>query len=280
MTALVVARDADDFRAAPLGRCCIGRTFVVWCAAPDLTGTILWGAPDERDARDLVATMEFVHHADLAPERCAIMDGRAIERIDGDALLTFTRLARAHMTRWSPRTRREAIVVPDGLRGMLLAGAMTALAPAHPVRIVDDLGGALAFLDHPGAAAAHAAAATHAATARGNALLVGRLRLVLAHRLNDASVEACASTLGLSSRTLQRELHRLGTSFSDELRRARVAAAEELLRLTDAKIESIACRVGLGSASRMSAALRRELRVTASELRARSRAPLAFARAG
>ena len=72
----------------------------------------------------------------------------------------------------------------------------------------------------------------------------------------------------MSTRTLQRELHQLATSFSDELRRVRIATAELLLAQTDLKIEAIATQVGFGTASRMSATLRRELNVTASELRA------------
>jgi transcriptional regulator GlxA family with amidase domain len=94
---------------------------------------------------------------------------------------------------------------------------------------------------------------------------------VIAVDLVEASVERCATALAVSVRTLQRELTRAGTSFSDELRRARVAAAGELLRLADTKLEAIAARVGFGSSARMNEALRRELGVTARELRDRAR---------
>ena len=94
----------------------------------------------------------------------------------------------------------------------------------------------------------------------------------------NASLDGCAAALGLSGRTLQRELHRRDTSFSDELRRARVAAAGQLLRMTDLKMEAIAQRVGFGTASRMSAMLRRELSATPSMVRAGGpAAPGAFA---
>ncbi|MCE9576971.1 MAG: hypothetical protein K8W52_27745 [Deltaproteobacteria bacterium] len=243
---LALASGAEELCADPIGRCLIGSTFALWCAAPDLSGTILWGAPDERDGRALLAAMAFVEHPAVARERCALFDCRAVERVDGEALLEFTRHARERMAEWSPRTRRQAVLVPDGLAGILFTGALATLAPSHPCRVATELEAALAFLDHPLAAAAHAAASAHAEAVRGHAALLGRLRLVLAPRLVEATVESCAAALGLSARTLQRELHRLGTSFSDELRRARVAAADELLRFTDAKIESTTVFCGAG----------------------------------
>ena len=75
----------------------------------------------------------------------------------------------------------------------------------------------------------------------------------------------------MSTRTLQRELTRLDTSFRDELLRIRIATAQTLLAHTDQKIEAIAIQIGFGTASRMSAWLRRELNRTASELRSERR---------
>src|SRR5262249_15290928 len=141
-----------------------------------------------------------------------------------------------------------------------------------PFRFVAQLADAFTFLDHPDAPAAYDAATRIASAARGTAALLGQLRVQLARDLAGASVEGAAAALGRSARTFQRELQALGTSFTDELRRARVAAAQELLTMSDLKIDAIAARVGFGTASRMSAALRRELGVTASELRARGRA--------
>ncbi len=268
------ARDRAEFMAAPIGRCVIGPSFVIWCAAPDLAGTILWGALDDHDVREMMQVGEFIRHPSISGSRCALVDARDLERVDGDMLLGFTTAARDRMPQWSRQIRRQAVVVPEGLSGILVAGGMASLSPTHPLRAMLDLQAAFDFLDHPAARDAHAAAMALSIAARGRSALIGRLRSQLALDLIAAAVEDCAGALGFSARTLQRELHRLGTSFSDELRRARVAAAEEMLRLSDVKIESIATRVGFGTSSRMSAALRRELSVTASELRARVRPPL------
>jgi len=66
---------------------------------------------------------------------------------------------------------------------------------------------------------------------------------------------------------LQRRLRAAGTSYGEQLRGARVDAAWQLVRFSDLKIDSIAARVGLGSASRLSAIFRADLGMTSAELR-------------
>jgi AraC-like DNA-binding protein len=264
-----LARDIPEFLRAPLGRAIAGPTFLIWCRAPDLAGSIQWGAPDERDVAAMMDALEFIRHRDLAAQGAVLMDCRAIERVDAEVLIGFTKLARERLPRWSPRIRAQAVVVPDGVAGILLAGALPVLGPAHPFRFVADLEAAFAFLDHPDARAAFDEATAMAEAVRGSAALLGRVRAQLARDLAGATIDQVAAALGMSARSLQRELQTHGTSFTDELRRARVTAAEELLRLSDQKIEAIAARVGFGSSARLNAALRRELGAAASEIRAR-----------
>jgi AraC-like DNA-binding protein len=266
-----LARDAAEFLRAPLGRAIAGPTFLIWCHAPDLAGSIQWGVPDEHDVVAMMDALEFIRHPELAAQGAVLMDCRAIERVDPEVLIGFTRLARERLPRWSPRIRAQAVVVPDGVAGILLAGALPLLGPAHPFRFVADLEAAFAFVDHHDVRAAYEDAAALAAAARGSSAVLGRLRAELARDLAGATVDAAAAALGLSARTLQRDLRAHGTSFTDELRRARVAAAAELLRLGDLKIDVIAARVGFGSSARLNAALRRELGLSASEIRGRGR---------
>lgn len=266
-----VVADPREFQRAPVGSCVAGATYLIWCAAPDLAGSLQWGVPDDRDVREMIALLDFIRHPSLAATGSVLMDCRDIERVDPDVMVGFVDLAREWLPRWSPRIASQAVIVPDGIAGILLAGALPLLAPSHPFRFVPTLDDALAFLAHPGARAAYDEASAIASTARGTAALVARLRAAIAGDLVDASVERCATTLAVSARTLQRELARAGTSFSDELRRVRVAAASELLRLGDGKLEAVAARVGFGTSSRMNEALRRELGLTARELRDRAR---------
>ena len=261
--------DHQRFQSHPIGNCVAGGTYLIWCAAPDLVGSIQWGIPDERDVREMVELIDFIRHPDLAPKGLVLMDCSDIERVDPDILVGLIPQLREVLPHWSPRIERHAVVVPDGLAGILLAGPLPMLAPSHHFRFVPTLDEALAFLNHPAARAAHDEARALAETVRGTATLVVRLRAALAADLVEATLDRCAAAIAVSTRTLQRELAHAGTSFSDELRRARVAAAKELLRLGGAKHDAIAAQVGFGNSSRMNAALRRELGTTASELRSR-----------
>jgi AraC-like DNA-binding protein len=268
---LVPAADVAAFMAAPIGHCIVGPQYLIWCDAPDLQGVIVWGELDARAIHDMMAIGRFIEHSAIARRRRVLVDCRDIERVDAEVLLGFTEQARDRVPVWADDLERQAIVVPSGLGGILLAGALPSLGVAHPLRFALDLETALAFIDHPGARAAHEAATHIVDDTRGHATLLFRLRAHLGRDLAAATVDDCATSLGMSTRTLQRALGRLETSFSDELRRVRVTAAEALLVHSDLKIDSIANQVGFGTASRMSATLRRERNVTASALRARAR---------
>ena len=268
---LVPTYDREEFVASPIGRCIVRPTFATWCAAPDLHGSILWGALDERSVREMMSLGAFIHHRDIAPCRRGLTDLRDIEHADANVLLGFASAARDQVTDWATGLERQVLIVPTGLGGMMMSGALPLAGVEHPLRIAHDLATAFAFVDHPGAQAAHAAATAIVTATRGRAALVGRVRAQLHSDLSGATIERCAVGLGMSRRTLQRELQGLDTSFSDELRRVRIATAEALLVHTDLKIDAIALQVGFGTASRMSAVLRREMNLTASELRAERR---------
>jgi AraC-like DNA-binding protein len=270
---MIPAHDRDEFVAAPIGRCIVEPSFATWCHAPDLQGVIVWGVPDDRSIRDMMEIGQFIHHPDIAKRRRVLVDCRDIERADADVLLGFIAIARARVEAWAGSVERQAMIVPGGLGGLLLAGALPSAGIAHPLRIAQDLETALAFVDHPEAAAAHAAATAVAAATRGPSALLFRLRAHIRRDPLAATIEGSATALGMSTRTLQRVLRGLETSYSKELRRVRVAAAEALLVHTDLKIDAIASQLGFGKASRMSASLRRELDVTASELRGATRLP-------
>ena len=79
-----------------------------------------------------------------------------------------------------------------------------------------------------------------------------------------------ARRLGLAPRSLQRALARVGTSFRAEVEDARFALACRLLLETDAKLEVIARRIGLGPAQ-LTTLFRRRLGTTPSAWRATRR---------
>lgn len=268
---MMPTHDPEQFRTSPVGRCLVGTTYVVWCAAPDLAGLTMWGSLDDRSIREMLAIGTFARHPDIASQRRVLIDCRDLETVDTEILLGFQALTRDRGSPWNG-VARQAVLVPDGIRGILLAGTFASLGISHPLRITHELEPAVAFLEDDEAASAHAQAARIAGETRGPAELLLRLRNQLRRELNDATIGSTAAALAMSTRTLQRGLRDLHTSFTDELRRVRMWTAELMLLHSQLKIEAIASQVGFGTASRMSATFRRELNVTASALRARLQA--------
>jgi AraC-like DNA-binding protein len=273
------ARDPAAFLREPLGRYVADARCAVSCPAPTLCVAASWGRPTERDVRALVRLLEVIDQPALGPKLDLILDLRDVARIDADAVLVFRELLRRRLPGWAARLRRQAVILPQGLTAILLAGAHASLAPAHELRFVTELASACAYLARPDAEAAHVQAQRLVAGFRGGATTLEQLRVELEREPVEATVTRVAAALGLSPRSLQRHIAQTGSSFSDELRRVRVAAASELLVLIDAKVEDIARRVGFASASRMGAAFRRDLGVTPNAVRASGRARVAAASA-
>jgi AraC-like DNA-binding protein len=267
---LIEAKDVADFVARPIGRCVIGASFVTWCAAPDLIGTIQWGALDAACVAAMLDAARFLEHDALAPRYRMLLDCQLVDRVEPQAILGFMEIARRWLPSGAARIERQVIVIPNGWPGILVAGILPPLTPTYDLHFTEDVQRACELTGVAARArGAHDAAAARAAQSRGGAILIARLRRAIAQELSGPTIDRCAAVLGLSSRTLQRELADASTSFSDELRRVRVEMAEQLLHYTDLKIDAIAARVGAGSASRLSVLIRRERNATPNELRRR-----------
>lgn len=99
--------------------------------------------------------------------------------------------------------------------------------------------------------------------------LIGEVRAVLASCIgaDRPSAPAVASLLGLQPRTLNRLLHRSGTSFKRILEELRYESAKRMLRDSAASMVSIAWSLGYEDASVFSRAFRRWSGMTPSEWR-------------
>lgn len=80
-----------------------------------------------------------------------------------------------------------------------------------------------------------------------------------------------ASALGMSEATLRRALRRENTSFSEQLREARLCSALMLTQTTDWPFAVIAAESGFSSQSRLSEAFKRRFDLTPSQLRSKPR---------
>lgn len=264
----MTSRQTAAFEAEPVGSHVLGRRFVAWCAAEDLIGSIHWGVAEIQDMEALMEATAIIGHPGLAPKQCLLIDARAIERVDVAVMMQFVEVSRQHLPRWTKHIIRQAVIVPENLTGVLLAGSLPVLGPEHPFRFVPTAEAAFEYLQHPLAATAYAEMSAVANAAKASEQLGERLRAVLMADLVNATLSAAAAALGMSERSLQRELQTRGTSFSNELRRTRVAAAADMLRLEpEIKVEVVAMRVGFSTGSQLASALRRELGVTPAALR-------------
>lgn len=260
------ADSVESFVADPVGAWIAAGTHVTWCASPSLAGTTTWGNPDVATTRTIMRTFEALWADTLDDVVDVVMDATRIEGIAPDALvvlLEWNVARRADLTR---RIRQQIGVIPRGLVGVTLSGVLPVAGAEHPFSIVHDP------LD------AHRAVGSEATLRAVDAIVeevsgvapqLLALRDVLRSRHAAITLADCARALGSSTRSLQRALGTLGTSFQRELRDARFAEARTLLMTTDEKVASIANRVGV-TESALTQLVRERTGQTPAELRRRS----------
>lgn len=83
-----------------------------------------------------------------------------------------------------------------------------------------------------------------------------RLHAIWEREPGLTSPDVLARRLGLSVRSMQRRLRDRGTSFEQELRRARVRRAQRLLAETDLKLAGVALDTGFATPAHFSRAFR------------------------
>lgn len=262
--------DIDRFSGDPVGRYVLGPTYLVWCASPTLCGSVAWGAPGERDVRDLCRLFDLSRS--IAAGHDVFMDSAGIESVDWSALAILRDYTKSRLEEWSKRIRRQAVIVPPGPSGIILSGLVPFLGgSAYPLKFFSARGEAFAWLSREDVRPAVEQIEALVDEARGVSAMVRALRDHLEGSLLSASVESAARAMAVTPRSLQRELKARGTTFSVELAAARVRAGSMLLAHSDDKIESIARKVGCSSASHFAALFRKTLGETPLQYRTKHR---------
>ncbi len=258
---------SDDFLANRYGAYVLGSRHMVWCSDPTLGGVVVWGAFEEVDVQALTPLLDFDLVDGRDPHYDIVVDASRLISLGRAA---FERLAAFVGSRIGARVemvRRHAIVVPDGLVGALLAGLLPILGH-DPSSLFTSAEQAFESMARPEVLPEirHILdAAIHTSP------LVRDLRNHLAAQLAQPSIDHAARALGRSARSLQRDLKSAGTSFRDEVERARVEAAKVLLTDSDDKLHSIALRVGFASPGAFSRRFRSRIGQTPTEYRSRHR---------
>jgi AraC-like DNA-binding protein len=250
---------------------CVSRSDLVSRTDPALCGSILWGRVDEAAIGQIVTPFESLYSPQMAP-RCAVLtDTSRMEGIDGDAFGRFAAFIREQLPDLESHIVRNAIVRPAGLTGALVAGFYEVLGrPSYPVGLFTDVVSAARWLGRPDAVALSEELGALARAASSLPDELRRLRELLATSLH-LSLAAAVRAMGVSERSLQRQLRGVGTSFRHEVDAARIRAARTLLADTDQKITAIALEVGCATLQHFSALFRRMTGETPSAWRARQR---------
>lgn len=240
---------------APLGRYLVGPSSLYFCAHRELFGFMLWGRPSGDDMEALTHALAVELGDAIAPHR-SFIDASRLEIADAAAFEVLQRYVQKNRERLREVVTKLALVRPNGIAGAVVSGFYRVLDPPYPFEVFATAEEAIAWLGPPANVALVAELEAHYTEATGVARIVDVLRAVLEKAL-DASIEEAAKKVGVSRRTLQRRLHEAGTSFQEELSRARVREAERLLLTSDAPITQIAIDVGIGSLQHFSTLFRR-----------------------
>jgi AraC-like DNA-binding protein len=238
------ARSLDAFLADPIGSYLEARSFTVWVQNPRRFGTTHVGASDPADQPILRALYALPTHAALEAPFDVLWDWSAATAIDAARYRTTLAYVQSDGSALWERRGRFVAVRPPGVAGMTLAGMFREWVHAERAALVETRDEALEWLavSEPDRAELRALWTTLDGTP-----LLRRLREHLAGELAHASVGGVAAALGESSRSLQRHLAALGTSFRDELTRARIESAKARLVDSDDKLEVISRSVGFRS---------------------------------
>jgi AraC-like DNA-binding protein len=271
---MVRARSIEAFLAAPVSRYLRGKHYLFWCHGPRLLGSAHWGRTPEPELREVLLLLEVIGSPALSAPFDVVTDARNVAT--APAITGFElalRHTRERVNAMGQLVRRHAILHSGGLSGCLVAGFLPLIGVRHSFQLFTDPGEAFAWLDNPDADAARSVVEKLTHEAHALPALVGAVRDYLSRRDAVFRVDAAARALGLSARSLQRGLLEHGTSFRDELGRARVHAAVPRVLETEEKLAAIARGLGYSSLSAFTRAYRRETGETPSQARARRRVP-------
>lgn len=238
----MIETPVDVIVRAPWGRYTTTGSSIVWCASRALSGAYLWGRPKAEETRAITRLFDEYPRV-MHPTFDMILDTRAVEGVDGEALVVLTSWMWANREVFAHA--RIFSVIREAPTGFLLAGLLPAIAHDRTFHVATDP--AFAFAAILGESAGPVASEEIEAIAlrmRGVPRELQVVRAALARRL-DATIEDVAKDLHLSARSLQRSLSKAGTTFHDEVIDARMTVACELLLSTDLKVAAIASRLGI-----------------------------------
>lgn len=251
------APSVDAFQRDPIGSYILDRCFLCWSFDATLWGCIYWGSFTEDDFASLAKALDAELHADVPPH-AGIAD---LRRLEGVTPHLHDLLAKYYASRWGAlRTRivQQAVVRPwGGMLGSMVAGFYQVYVPPYPFRVVTDPREALTWFGREQDAGVLDVLERRIHEGAARSPIVVALRALLARDTRGAALDSASRSLGVSTRTLQRQLKEAGTSFQSELQAMRLRGAQRMLLETDAKLTAIATELGFASLQHFSMVFRK-----------------------
>lgn len=265
----MIALAPDRFMRDPVGGYVAGRSFVVWVQTPSRLGACHRSPLDQSETSTLLSLVPLLSHPRLEAPIDMLHDLGAVSVVERSAFAWAETFVAQYIEAIAARTRRLAVVRPTGLAGAAFTGIFhDFVRPRMDARLFAHRAEAHAWLD-VGDADRNEIDDLHDSLAHPS--LVRKLREHLAGDLAAPTIGHMAKALGVSTRSLQRHIAGVGSTFSRELASARMRAAETLLLDGDDKVETIAKRVGFRSAAAFATRFQFVNGETPSAFRARKR---------
>ena len=254
---------------SPLGRACADEHIVLWFVSPELMATAVWGALVEADFNLLIRFTSKMMDFDW--KRASFIDARRVSNLGSNSFDSYHDFFVGRQAELSRIYSRRAVTYSNSLVKSVMKGTEN-LGGGIETECFEDNAEALAWLGfEEQAPVIEAGLEELVSLAMGRSSVVRALRETLAESPQVDLGEVCAK-LGVSARSLQRELRRLGTNFRTEQRTARLKKSQELLTETDLKLYAIAVEVGFRKVSNFIDAFRRQHGMTPNEWRQRGTA--------
>lgn len=265
-TCLLQEVPLEDFVRRPIGCCYAGPSYLGWALSPTLSGGAVWGRPTLTDAAAMVRGHDWRLAEGHAPPVDVLLDLSALEHISAELFAFYVKQVVPQVPTFAQFIRRQALVVPEGMVGSIVAGFYPMLGLACPrYRVFRTPVEAFAWLGHPENTARAVSALVEGR--RRAPSTQRRLRTLLAADCT-LDIEAAAKALCTSARSLQRDLNAEGTSFRTAQAEAKLEAARSLLRGERVKLWSVARTLGMASPSHFAAWFRRHTGATPARWRA------------
>lgn len=265
MPALVRMTD-EAFRAAPIGGWVAGTSWLYFCVDLSLFGFVLWEVPSEDDMTALVTLME--RELDRPPH-AAFVDVRRLRVALGPSFARLATYFAEHAEALARVVTHGAIVRGEGVTGAVAAGFLDTVPPTFRATVWSEPEAALASLGVRDPSAVAEAIDAAYEDAAGSPRALEALRAWLEKNLDESTLEIAARSLAMSARTLQRRLGEAGTSFVDELGKARVRVAQRMLLDSDVPISTIALDVGCASPQHFASLFKKHVGETPTDYRRR-----------